>query len=52
MVNWDGEEKKFHPEEISAKVLEKIKLFAETYTKRPVKNAVVTVPAYFNNSQK
>ena len=41
-----------HPEEISAKVLERVKLFAERRTGKPVKKAVVTVPAYFNNSQK
>ena len=52
VVNVDGEEKRMAPEEISAKVLEKIKLFAETRTGRPVKNCVVTVPAYFNNSQR
>ena len=41
-----------HAEEISAKVLEKMKLFAEARIGKKVKNAVVTVPAYFNNSQK
>ena len=51
-INVDGEEKHLHPIEISAKVLEKLKEFAETRTGKPVKKAVVTVPAYFNNSQK
>ena len=48
----DGQERRYHPEEISAKVLEKMKEFAEQRCGRPVKNAVVTVPAYFNNMQK
>jgi len=52
VVSQDGNEKRFHPEEISAKVLEKMKLFAERRTGKTVKNAVVTVPAYFNNTQK
>ena len=52
VLNVNGQEQRFHPEEISAKVLEKMKLFAETHIGKPVKNAVVTVPAYFNNSQK
>ena len=43
---------RFYPEEISAKVLEKAKLFAENFTGKKVINAVVTVPAYFDNSQK
>ena len=49
VVNWDNDERRFHPEEISAKVLEKVKIFAEKFTGKQVKNAVVTVPAYFNN---
>lgn len=52
VVSQDGNEKRFHPEEISAKILEKMKLFAERRTGKTVKNAVVTVPAYFNNTQK
>ena len=51
-MNVGGEEKRFHAEQISAKVLEKMKQFAEDRCGRSVKNAVVTVPAYFNNSQK
>ena len=39
-----------HPEEISAKVLEQMKIFAERVAGRSVKKAVVTVPAYFNDS--
>lgn len=47
-----NESKKYHPEEISAILLRKIKEYAETYIGCPIKNAVVTVPAYFNNAQR
>jgi len=51
-VNFKGEVKTFSPEEISSMVLTKMKEIAETYLGKPVKNAVVTVPAYFNDSQR
>ena len=51
-VKYLGEEKKFQAEEISAMVLGKMKEVAETYLGKTVKNAVVTVPAYFNDSQR
>ena len=47
-----GEEKKYSAEEISSMVLVKMKEIAETYIGKPVSNAVVTVPAYFNDSQR
>lgn len=49
-VDYKGETKKFHPEEVSAMVLVKMKEIAEAYLGKTVKNAVITVPAYFNDS--
>ena len=51
-VAWKGEAHQFLPEEISAAVLQKMKTTAESYLGTPVKDAVVTVPAYFNDSQR
>lgn len=51
-VNYKGEEKKFYPEEISAMILTKMKETAEAYLGEEVTDAVVTVPAYFNDAQR
>lgn len=52
VVKFKGEVKRFYPEEISSMVLTKMKETAETYLGETVKNAVITVPAYFNDSQR
>ena len=44
--------KKMSPQEVSAKILEKLKRAAEDYLGQPVTEAVITVPAYFNDSQR
>lgn len=44
--------KMFSPSQIGAFVLTKMKETAEGYLNQPVKNAVITVPAYFNDSQR
>uniref|UniRef100_A0A8D1K2N6 Uncharacterized protein n=1 Tax=Sus scrofa TaxID=9823 RepID=A0A8D1K2N6_PIG len=51
-VSYKGETKAFYPEEISSMVLTKMKEIAEAYLGHPVSNAVITVPAYFNDSQR
>jgi L1 cell adhesion molecule like protein len=51
-VRYKNEEKTFSPEEISSMVLIKMKEIAESYIGKPVKNAVITVPAYFNDGQR
>lgn len=51
-VEYKGEQKTFTPEEISSMVLLKMRETAEAYLGGSVKDAVVTVPAYFNDSQR
>ncbi|XP_039374280.1 heat shock cognate 71 kDa protein-like [Mauremys reevesii] len=51
-VNYKGKTKSFYPEEISSMVLTKMKEIAEAYLGKTVTNAVVTVPASFNDSQR
>ncbi|XP_059456154.1 heat shock cognate 70 kDa protein-like [Corylus avellana] len=52
VVTYKGEEKHFSAEEISSMVLKKMREIAEAYLGTTVKNVVVTVPAYFNDSQR
>ena len=51
-VQWKGQSKQFYAEEISAMILTKMKEVAETQLTEKVTDAVVTVPAYFNDSQR
>jgi heat shock 70kDa protein 1/2/6/8 len=51
-LKYKGQEKNFCVEEISSMVLTKMRKIAEAYLESPVKNAVITVPAYFNDSQR
>ncbi|KAK2420532.1 heat shock cognate 70 kDa protein [Trifolium repens] len=52
VVKYNEEEKQFAAEEISAMVLAKMRDIAESYLGSTVKDVVITVPAYFNNSQR
>lgn len=51
-IDCPAKDKKFAPEEISAQVLRKLIEDASTYLGEPVTQAVITVPAYFNDSQR
>ena len=51
-VRVKAEGKEYAPPEISAMILQKLKQDAEAYLGEPVTDAVVTVPAYFNNAQR
>ncbi|XP_034828902.1 heat shock protein 68-like [Maniola hyperantus] len=52
IVEYKGDKRRFTPEEISSMILTKMKETAETYIGGTVKDAVITVPAYFNDSQR
>ncbi|MGY1848624.1 MULTISPECIES: molecular chaperone DnaK [unclassified Blastococcus] len=54
-TDWKTDEidgKKYTPQEISARILQKLKRDAETYLGEPVTDAVITVPAYFEDAQR
>ena len=51
-VTYKGEKKRFMAEEISSMILSKMKNVAQEYLGDKVNNAVITVPAYFNDSQR
>jgi len=51
-VEFRGEQKQFWPEEVSAMILGKLKENAEAFLGGDVRDAVITVPAYFNDSQR
>ncbi|XP_015963008.1 heat shock 70 kDa protein 4-like [Arachis duranensis] len=52
VVQHKGQEKRLCAEEVSAMILMKMRKIAEAYLESPVKNAVITVPAFFNDSQR
>ena len=51
-VTVEGQLKQFAPEEVSAMILQKMRSTAESYLDKEIQNAVVTVPAYFNDAQR
>lgn len=51
-VDYMDERKSFYPEQISAMILEKMKQIAETFIGNEIKDVVITVPAYFNDTQR
>jgi len=51
-VKYKNENKSFHPEEISAMVIQRLKETTESFLGHPLKKVVITVPAYFNDSQR
>ena len=51
-ATYKTEEREFTPQQISSFILEKMKSIAEAYLGKEVKNAVITVPAYFNDAQR
>jgi heat shock protein 1/8 len=51
-VTYKNEEKQFHPEEISAMVIQRLKETTEAYLGHPLKKCVLSVPANFNDAQR
>jgi heat shock protein 5 len=51
-ITIQGKKSAYAPEEVSAMILQKMKATAETFLGKEIKNAVVTVPAYFNDAQR
>src|SRR5689334_499512 len=51
-LNAEGKDKTYSPPEVSAMILQKLKQAAEDYLGQPVTQAVITVPAYFNDAQR
>jgi L1 cell adhesion molecule like protein len=52
VVQYEGKEREFTPEEISSMVLTRMRETAEVYLGKTIKDAVITVPVYFNDSQR
>ncbi len=52
IVQYKGEKKSYYPEEILAMIIGKLKKYAANYLGKEVKDAVLTVPPYFNDSQR
>ena len=52
VIQYKGETKRYFPEQISAMILEKLKKNAEDFLGSSVEKAIITVPAYFNDSQR
>ena len=51
-IEFKGEQKQFHPEQVSAMILEEMVEIASNYLGEEIKDVVITVPAYFNDSQR
>lgn len=51
-VKYQNKDKQYHPEQISAMVIQRLKETTEAFLGHPLKKVVITVPAYFNDSQR